>query len=161
MRSQKNIHSFWSQLHKHQYAKKNGTLWLGSRIGIVIERLSNLMWKLHNDSLRYVFDDGTEEVIENWRVTSYLMSLLVKMYQKGSAMVRSGEAKWFLNVVIIQSTTAIWWTIIKSCKKIDPLILDSMEIIQRIVKKKILPDSVKRYECYVNTWLCLSLIISY
>ena len=119
------------------------------------------MWKLHNDSLRYVFDDGTEEVIENWRVTSYLMSLLVKMYQKGSAMVRSGEAKWFLNVVIIQSTTAIWWTIIKSCKKIDPLILDSMEIIQRIVKKKILPDSVKCYECYVNTWLCLSLIISY
>ena len=63
---------------------------------MVKERLSTLTWWLHNDLSSEVFDDGTQEVIQNCRVNFDLKSLLVKIYQKGSGMVRL-RPKIFLN----------------------------------------------------------------
>ena len=63
---------------------------------MVKERLSTLTWWLHNDFSSEVFDDGTQEVIQNCRVNFDLKSLLVKIYQKGSGMVRL-RPKIFLN----------------------------------------------------------------
>ena len=63
---------------------------------MVKERLSTLTWWLHNDLSSEVFDDGTQEVIQNCRVNFDLKSLLVKIYQEGSGMVRL-RPKVFLN----------------------------------------------------------------
>ena len=63
---------------------------------MVKERLSTLTWWLHNDLSSEAFDDGTQEVIQNCRVNFDLKSLLVKIYQKGSGMVRL-RPKIFLN----------------------------------------------------------------
>ena len=63
---------------------------------MVKERLSTLTWWLHNDLSSEVFDDGTQEEIQNCRVNFDLKSLLVKIYQKGSGMVRL-RPKIFLN----------------------------------------------------------------
>ena len=63
---------------------------------MVKERLSTLTWWLHNDLSSEVFDDGTQEVIQNCRVNFDLKSLLVKIYQKESGMVRL-RPKIFLN----------------------------------------------------------------
>ena len=63
---------------------------------MVKERLSALTWWLHNDFSSEVFDGGTQEVIQNCRVNFDLKSLLVKIYQKGSGMVRL-RPKIFLN----------------------------------------------------------------
>ena len=97
----KNIHGFWSQVHKHWCGKANktsfrGWLWMVSvadRIGIVKERLSTLTWRLHDDLSSEVFDDGTKELIKNCRVICDLRSLLVKIYQKRSIMVGLEKAK--------------------------------------------------------------------
>ena len=111
-------------------------------IGMVKERLSTLTWRLHNDLANEVFDDCTKEVIENCRVICD---------QKGSVMVRLDETKKFLNVV--RNITGSVATVdegdlmnhyrmfvanletlfVKSCKKIDRLILD---IFQSILKKE-------------------------
>ena len=123
-------------------------------IGMVKERLSTLTWRLHNDLANEVFDDCTKEVIENCRVICDLKSLLEKIYQEESAMVGLEETKTFLNAV--RNITGSVVTVddgdlmnhyrmfvanlenlfIKSCKKIDRLILDSKEIIQSILKKE-------------------------
>ena len=63
---------------------------------MVKERLSTLTWKLHNDLSSEVFDDGTKEMIQNCRVNFDLKSLLAKIYQEGSVMVRL-RPKIFLN----------------------------------------------------------------
>ena len=121
---------------------------------MVKERLSSLTWKLHNDLANEVFDDCTKEVIKNCRVICDLKSLLEKIYQRGSVMVGLEGAKTFLNAV--RNITGIVATVddgdllihyrvfagyletlfIKSCKKFDPSILDSKEIIQSILKKE-------------------------
>ena len=97
----KNIHGFWSQVHKHWYGKANKTSFRGwpwtvsvaDRIGIVKERLSTLTWRLHDDLSSEVFDDGTKELIKNCRVICDLKSLLVKIYQIGSVIVELEKAK--------------------------------------------------------------------
>ena len=123
-------------------------------IGMVKERLSTLTWRLHNDLANEVFDDCTKEVIENCRVICDLKSLLEKIYQKGSVMVGLEGAKTFLNAVrnitgsvatVDDGDLMIHYRVfvanletlfIKSCKKFDPSILDSKEIIQSILKKE-------------------------
>ena len=124
------------------------------RISMVKERLSTLTWRLHNDLANEVFDDCTKEVIENCRVICDLKSLLEKIYQKGSVMVGLEGAKTFLNAVrnitgsvatVDDGDLIIHYRLfvanletlfIKSCKKSDPSILDSKEIIQSILKKE-------------------------
>ena len=121
---------------------------------MVKERLSTLTWRLHNDLANEVFDDCTKEVIENCRVICDLKSLLEKIYQKGSVRLGLKGAKTFLNAV--RNITGSVATVddgdlmihyrmfvanletlfIKSCKKFDPSILDSKEIIQSILKKE-------------------------
>ena len=121
---------------------------------MVKERLSTLTWRLHNDLANEVFDDCTKEVIENCRVICDLKSLLEKIYQKGSVMVGLEGAKTFLNAVrnitgsvatVDDGDLMIHYRLfvanletlfIKSCKKFDPSILDSKEIIQSILKKE-------------------------
>ena len=110
--------------------------------GIVMlkERLSILTWRLHNDLSSEGFDDGTKEVIKNYRVICVLKSFLVNIYQKRGAMVGSEETKTILNGV--RSMTGSVATaddddlmnhyrmfaahletlFIKSGKKIDPLL---------------------------------------
>ena len=66
---------------------------VADRIGIVKERLSTLTWRLHDDLLSEVFDDGTKELIKNCRVICDLKSLLVKIYQIGSVIVELEKAK--------------------------------------------------------------------
>ena len=56
-------------------------------------RLSTLTWRLPNDLASKIFDDCTKEVTENCRVIVILKSFLVKIYLKGSVMVRLEEAK--------------------------------------------------------------------
>ena len=123
-------------------------------IGMVKERLSTLTRRLHNDLANEVFDDCTKEVIENCRVICDLKSLLEKIYQKGSVIVGLEAAKTFLNAVrnitgsvatVDDGDLMIHYRLfvanletlfIKSCKKFDPSILDSKEIIQSILKKE-------------------------
>ena len=123
-------------------------------IGMVKERLSTLTWRLHNDLANEVFDDCTKELIENCRVICDLKSLPEKIYQKGSVMVGLEGVKTFLNAVrnITGSASTVDYgdlmnhyrvsvanletLFIKSCKKNDPSILDSKEIIQSILKKE-------------------------
>ena len=124
------------------------------KIGMMKERLTTLTWRLHNDLANEVFDDCTKEVIENCRVICDLKSLLEKIYQKGSVMIGSEWAKRFLNAVrniigsvatvddgnlmihyrVFVANLEILFT--KSCKKFEPSILDSKEIIQSILKKE-------------------------
>ena len=107
-----------------------------------------------NDLANEVFDDCTKEVIKNCRVICDLKSLLEKIYQKGSVMVGLEGAKTFLNAVrnitgsvatVDDGDLMIHYRVfvanletlfIKSCKKFDPSILDSKEIIQSILKKE-------------------------
>ena len=107
-------------------------------ISMLKKRPSTLIWRLHNDLANDVFDDCTKEVIENCRVVCDLRSLLEKIYQKGSIMVRLEEAKTFLNAVrnITESVATVGDSdlmndyrmfaanletlFIKSCKKFDP-----------------------------------------
>ena len=123
-------------------------------IGMVKERLSTLTRRLHNNLANEVFEGCRKEVIQNCGVICELKSLLEKIYQKGSAMVGLEETKTFLNAV--RNITGSVATVddgdlmnhyrmfvanlenlfIKSCKKIDRLILDSKEIIQSILKKE-------------------------
>ena len=123
-------------------------------IGMVKERLSTLTRRLHNNLANEVFEGCRKEVIQNCGVICELKSLLEKIYQKGSAMVGLEETKTFLNAV--RNITGSVVTVddgdlmnhyrmfvanlenlfIKSCKKIDRLILDSKEIIQSILKKE-------------------------
>ena len=123
-------------------------------IGMVKKRLSTLTWTLHSDLANQVFDDGTKKVIENCRVICDLKSLLEKIYQKGSVIVGLEAAKTFLNAVrnitgsvatVDDGDLIIHYRLfvanletlfIKSCKKFDPSILDSKEIIQSILKKE-------------------------
>ena len=122
--------------------------------GMVKERLSTLTRRFHNDLANEVFDDCTKEVIENCRVICDLKSLLEKIYQKGSVIVGLEAAKTFLNAVrnitgsvatVDDGDLMIHYRLfvanletlfIKSCKKFDPSILDSKEIIQSILKKE-------------------------
>ena len=91
--------------------------------GIVMakEWLSILTWRLHNDLSSEGFDDGTKEVIKNYRVICVLKSLLVNIYMKRGAMVGSEETKTILNGVrsktgsVRLSTMTIWWIIIECC----------------------------------------------
>ena len=123
-------------------------------IGMVKKRLSTLTWRLHSDLANQVFDDGTKKVIENCRVICDLKSLLEKIYQKGSVRLGLKGAKTFLNAVrnitgsvatVDDGDLMIHYRLfvanletqfIKSCKKFDPAILDSKEIIQSILKKE-------------------------
>ena len=123
-------------------------------IGMVKKRLSTLTWRLHSDLANQVFDDGTKKVIENCRVICDLKSLLEKIYQKGSVRLGFKGAKTFLNAVrnitgsvatVDDGDLMIHYRLfvanletlfIKSCKKFDPSILDSKEIIQSILKKE-------------------------
>ena len=107
-----------------------------------------------NDLANEVFDDCTKEVIKNCRVICDLKSLLEKIYQKGSVRIGLKEAKTFLNAVrnitgsvatVDDGDLMIHYRVfvanletlfIKSCKKFDPSILDSKEIIQSILKKE-------------------------
>ena len=68
-------------------------------IGKVKEGLSTLTGRLHNDLKIEILDCSTKNVIANCRVIYDLKSLLEKLYQKGSAMVRLEETKTFLNAV--------------------------------------------------------------
>ena len=124
------------------------------RIGMLHEKLSTLTWRLHNDLVNEFFDDCTREVIKNCRVLCDLKPLLEKTYQQGSVMVGLGETKTFLNEV--RNITGSVETVddgnlmshyrmcvatletlfIKPCKKFDPSILHSTEIIQSILKKE-------------------------
>ena len=125
-------------------------------IRMVKERLSTLTRRLHNNSANKAFDGCTKKLIENCRVICDLMSLLQKIYQKGSVMVGLEEAKTFLNAV--KSITGSVATVddgdlmnhygifvanletllIKSYKKFNPSILDGQEIIQSTLKKEII-----------------------
>ena len=68
-------------------------------IGMVKERLSTLTRTLHNDLAIEVLDYGTKKVIANFRVIYDLKSLMEKIYQKESVMVRMDETETFLNAV--------------------------------------------------------------
>ena len=72
---------------------------VADRIVMVKERLSILTWRLHNNLSSEGFDDGTKEVIKNYRVTCFLKSLLVNICQKRGGMVGSEETKTILNGV--------------------------------------------------------------
>ena len=72
---------------------------VADRIVMVKERLSILTWRLHNNLSSEGFDDGTKEVIKNYRVTCFLKSLLVNICQKRGGMVGSEETKAILNGV--------------------------------------------------------------
>ena len=70
-------------------------------IGMVKERLSTLTRRLHNDLASEVLDYGTKKVIANCRVIYDLKSLLEKICQKESIMVRLEETETILNAVRI------------------------------------------------------------
>ena len=93
-------------------------------------------------------------MIENCSVICGLESLLENIYQKGSVRLGLKGAKTFLNAVrnitgsvvtVDDGDFMIHYRVfvanleilfIKSCKKFDPSILDSKEIIQSILKKE-------------------------
>ena len=144
MESQKSI-------HKHWYGKANKTS--SCECPSFCSR-RNWHGEGDDDDDDDVFDEDTKEVIENCRVICDLKSLLVKIYKKESVMVGSEETNTFLNTV--RSITGSVATIIdgdlmnhyrmfvahletifvKSIQKFDPLILNSKEIIQSILKKE-------------------------
>ena len=71
----KNIHGFWSLVHKHWYGKVikrlhsvDAQVSAADGTGMVKERLSTLTWRIHNDLSSEVFDGSTKEAIENCRL---------------------------------------------------------------------------------------------
>ena len=69
------------------------------KIGMGKEGLSLLTRSLHNDLEIEILDCRTKNVIANCTVIFDLKPLLVKIYQKESAMVRLEETETFLNAV--------------------------------------------------------------
>ena len=68
-------------------------------IGKMKEGLSTSTGRLHNKLEIEILDCSTKNVIANCRVIYDLKSLLEKLYQKESAMVRLEETETFLNAV--------------------------------------------------------------
>ena len=88
----------------------NTQLSVADGIAVMKERLSTLTWRLHNVLSSEAFDDEAKEVIKNCRVIRDLKPLLVKIYEKGSALVGLKETKSSLNAVrsITESVATVY-----------------------------------------------------
>ena len=71
MESAKNIHAFWSQVHKYWYTEANEISTVDAQLSVVdgigmgeAEIIYYITWRLHIDLTSEVFDDGT---ITDWK----------------------------------------------------------------------------------------------
>ena len=154
----KNIHGFWRQFTKIDTVRQTRLHSTDAQVseadgtGMVKERLSTLTWRLHNDLANSVFDGCSKEVTNNCRVLRDSKSLLQKISEnkchgwigRGQSILKSSEKyHWkccdcwrqrFMNHyrMFLANLENLF---MKCCKKIDPSILNSTEIIKSILNK--------------------------